>query len=289
MRFARPCAALALTLLASTAIAHDFYLSPSAFAAPSGTPIALEIGVGHAFVGDPMPYLSHTVASFAARSETGLRRSIDSVEGAHPAGIVRLPEGEWTITYRGLPWIQEMEPEAFRTHLREVGHTALLEHAPATRVVQERVVRCARTIVQLGDVADTTSHFEGSEDPNDFCDLELRPLRREGDTWTIALLQGGVPLANETVHVVDVGASVSHHRHGKQRVTSADGTFHVRTRPGRRWLVTAVQVEALWDDSEADYRSDWASLSFGSPPRRANRLRADRRPAGGRRSRLPWP
>ena len=267
---------LAGALLAGTALAHEFYLQPSSYKVIPGQPIAITLGVGHAFDGAPLPYTASHVAKFVAESPTGTRRSIEGIEGAHPAGIAQLPHGDWSLLYAGKPWIQVLSREALEVHFNEVGRPDLLKAAPKHEV-RERVYRCARALV---GPAVREKSIDWSAQRKAGCDFDLVPVAQSPTKLHMALLRNGKPVSGWRITISTPGQESAHsnggmthgHRHTVAKTTDARGAFSVDlTGTSGAWLVTAVQVEPTEEgdadaQAGAEYRSFWASLAFHVGP-----------------------
>lgn len=258
--------ALTAVLPGPALLAHDVYLLPTTFRVDVGAPVALQLGVGHAFRGAPLPYEAERTRIFLAESSAGERVDVPSVEGAVPAGVLRLDRGDWTVVYGGRPWIQTLDRPALERHLKEVGHAALIEplrpRFEARSTVRERVVRCASALLTVGNPRESTRWTSTRTDPA--CRFEIVPVERRGDRLTIAVRRDGRPVAGARVVATD---DEGHgHHHGRVLETDDAGRLTLQLQ-GRRWLLTGIDVRvetaAPGGTESVDLHSDWASLSIG--------------------------
>lgn len=253
-------------VLVQPAAAHDFWIEPSSFRPAAGTTVSVRLWVGERLEGDPVPRSFGRIERFVWRGPSG-EAPIDGVEGADPAGLLRVPRrGLLTIAYRGRRSAITLAPAKFDAYLAEEGLDRVLHHrrqrGDAGREGREVFSRCAKALIQVEG-----SRGGGSDQPLGLT-LELvaetNPYRlRAGEDLTVRLLYEGRPLAGARL------AAVSR--------TSPDQTIVERTDPEGRarlhldrpgmWLIKAVHMVEAPRGLDAEWESLWASLTFEMPPR----------------------
>jgi hypothetical protein len=283
------------------AAGHDFYLEPSSFEVLTGQPVAIVIGVGHAFDGAPLPFAAGQVLDFSAQAPGARSLRVSSVEGASPAGIVRFEQaGLWSVVYRGRPWQQSLSRERFSGYLAEVGRMDLAlqlddDIGSDEAQVREDVHRCARTMIQVTDplsnplapAVDQSGGQDASLQQPSACHFEIVPIEtptanRSGASKleSVQVLKDGQPVAGARVlaWTRPVGEEHSHgassHHHDSQGpprlietlISDSMGMvelaeIHASPLATGPWLLAAVDIEPPQPGATA-WQSWWSSLSF---------------------------
>lgn len=257
---------LATAILASAPVsAHDFWIEPLDFEIAAGESAAVHLRVGENFHGKPLLPPAASILGFQAHDRAGARPVRTATFGAVPNIVAAPHAGLLAIAYESRPAAITLGPSSFEQYLREEG----LEHVVARRAVlgdsalpgRELFARSAKTLIRV----------EGeSSDPEALAPLGL-PLEFVTDTnpyslsadapLELELLYRGEPAADVLVVALPKADPASAQR-GR---TDASGRVTITLgRPGA-WLVKAVRMDAAPQDSEADWMSWWASLTFAIP------------------------
>jgi uncharacterized GH25 family protein len=255
---------LLLLALAGPASAHDFWIQPSSFRPEARARVAIDLRVGERFVGESV-----------ARNPERIDRFFVIAAGAEAtpiAGIdAKAPAGYWTPSTDGLAWIGyrsrpsavELPAEKFESYLAEEG----LERVVDLRRIRgerkapgrERYSRCAKALVQVGS---PNASSRAREAKLGF-PLELFPDQdpyalRAGDTFSVRLAYLDKPLEGALV-----GAMVASDPDAEVRVrTDADGRARFTLARDGAYLVRVVHMVHAPADSEYEWESLWASLTF---------------------------
>ena len=258
---------LVLIACAPLALAHDFWIEPSAFTPAPGQRVAVRLRVGEHFRGDPVPRLPERIERFAAVGPAG-EEPVPGVPGGEPAGIVALGKpGLHLLVYDSDRSSVELAGEDFEKYLREEG----LEAVSALRArrgqtgapVKEVYSRCAKSLVAVGNGSgpgfDRHDRIVGLP-------LELVPeanpyTLKKGGELPVRLYYGGKPLAGAQV------MALQKDRPEPRLSARSDAQGRVRLRLDRPgvWLVKAVHMVPAPKAAGADWESFWASLTFEVP------------------------
>lgn len=289
MRLLASCSLLALS--ASCALAHVFWLSPSSF-----TPRADEVLKIYAYVGDHFPGEQKQrdnarIESFQCFGPDGKPYEVMGRDGYAPVGIDRPTKpGLYIYDYRSNNASVSLATDKFDAYLAEHGMTAMIEARsttprpelptatrPDVRPVHEAYSRCAKSIVTVGDAAD--SLFTGF-DRDTGLRFEIIPtvnpvVAKVGDSLTFRLLFDGKPFQGSSVFANRPGGTRQ-----SQRPNDAGEVTFVVDAPGM-WVVDATHIApapltpaisevhprgtspvAKASGPVPDYQSVWSSLSF---------------------------
>jgi uncharacterized GH25 family protein len=252
---------LLVVLGVGTASAHDLWIEPAAFLTTPGSVVALRLRVGQDLLGDPVPRDPAAIDQFVMLDGDG-RRPVVGVDGADPAGIVRVgAEGLLVIGYRSRPAPLVVPADTFNQYLKEEG----LDGVAAERARRgqtglaglEMFSRSAKSLVLSGPArlthADRPLGFrlELIADGNPY-------LLRSNDELSFRLLYEGRPLAGALV------AAVNRRHPEAKRTARSDASGRVRFPLPHEgtWLIKTVHMVPAPAGSGADWESTWASLTF---------------------------
>lgn len=260
----------AISLLAGTAVAREFWLEPARFFLEPGAAVHLRRLSGEAFAGRPWSGTSKRLVRFQ-----------HNAPGQPPADLLPLVAATdtlaTTLTFRqpGTHLISLLTNEAlltlppaeFQTYLREQG----MEQALALREQRkenmlpgrEAYRRCAKTLLQVGRTGSSDSTRTWARPVG--LPLELVPEQNPytlplNGALTLRLLADGRPLAGQLVTLWRRGATpqplVSKLR------SNQNGRVLFRIIAPGEYLVGAVQMVAAPPGQAADWRSTWTTLTF---------------------------
>jgi len=245
-------------LAAATALAHDFWIEPSTFRPVVGRNMTASLRVGQDFLGDAVPRSAQLMDTFVVRDAAG-ERTISGFQNQDPAGILRIDQpGLAIIGYRSKPYPLELAADKFEEFLRTEGLERIsalrARRGESQRPDRERFFRYAKAIVLAG----TTSTLKFDEPLHYRYELipETNPMA--SSPLRVRVIFEGKPLANalvSAIHRDDPAARVS---------ARSDANGHVTLPLPKNgvWLVKSVQMISAPADSNADWESLWASLTF---------------------------
>lgn len=256
-----PLAVIIVSGFASTTTAHEFWIEPSTFHVASSELIFVRIKAGEHFDGRSQPRNPRNINSFSIlHGETS--QDVNGQPGDEPAGYVLLPEpGLYLLSYHSRPSGITLDANRFDAYLKEEGLDSIIklraDRQQSARPGRERFVRCAKSLIVAGDgVAD------GFDKVLDL-PLEVIPLRnpqllRLGDILQVRILHEGKPLSNVLVH----GRNATDPTHPVSTRTDAEGCVDIKLDRHGVWMISCVQMTEAEDDSDVDWLSFWASLTF---------------------------
>lgn len=262
----RAVCALLLALAAWQAAAHDFWVEPSAFIVQPGDSVRIRLLVGEKLKGEgvsrPAPG-DYRQFSLHAGGEV---RSIPGRAGADPAGLMRVPSGPAgtpIIVFHSRAIPIEIDPATFTRYLKEEGLDTIVEQRAARghadKPGREIYTRDAKSLLAVGEQQEPGDRAVGL--PLELV-AERNPYRmRPGDELTVRLLHQGRPLQGALVVAqgrAKPGETVSMR-------SDAQGRATLKLADAGVWLVKAVHMVPAADAAEADWESQWASLTFELP------------------------
>jgi hypothetical protein len=207
--------------------AHDFWIDPDRFDAEPGAEIPLTLRQGANMKGDSLPYLTPLIDDFS-RTDSDGRRAIESIMGNDPAAVIIAGPGTTLIGYQSNRDFVELEPGKFDSYLVDEGLENIIDQRQAlgesNANAREYFVRCAKLLLDSG-APDTSLG---------------RPL-------------SGVRVRALTADWPDQPVD------GR---TDANGRVLLMLPRTGAWLIKAVHMIRLENDSKADWESFWASLLF---------------------------
>jgi hypothetical protein len=241
--------------------AHDMWIHPTTFAPAPGAIVGVRLRVGQDLLGDPIPRDPSLIDQFVVHDEAG-RKPVVGRDGADPAGFVRVAmPGLLVIGYRSNPSAVELTADKFNQYLQEEGLeavAALRARRNETRAnAREMFSRCAKSLVLAGPASD------GQGDRTLGFTIELVAERNPyaiapGQQFPFRLMYENRPLPGALVVAIN-------RAHPSEKLTArTDGEGRVRfaLRQGGMWLVKAVHMAPAPAQSNADWASYWASLTF---------------------------
>ncbi len=262
----RPLLALALSLIALPAAAHDFWLQPQTFQVAAGAATPLTLQVGHGEARQRSPIRKDRIVRFEAALPSGRLDLSGDLHPGEPDEDARLSlpaPGQYVVVLQTDDKAEShLTAERFNLHVETEGLTPALEarRGHETAEGSERYSRAAKTIVQVGAGGGASAALVPAGLP-----LEITPEvdpyapDRQG-ALPIRVAWQGAPLAGALVKLTDLARDaepIETHR------TDAQGraVFQVPTRGA--WLLTVVWTRPLPADAEVDFETVFASLSLG--------------------------
>jgi len=244
---------LAAVLVSSPALAHDFWIEPSAFTPEAHALVTLKLWVGEHLGGESLPRNESQIEWFTA-IRGGVESPVLGFDGSDPAGILR-PQapGGLLIAYRSLRSPVTLDPAKFGAYLAKEG-------LPPVPAGPEVFSRCAKSLLAVGGRGDP-----GFTKPVGLT-LELVPetdpyTLGPGAALTVRLLYLGKPLPGALVMALDATDAES----PQQVRTGPDGRATFTLKRSGAWLIKAVHMIPARGDTGAKWESFWASLTFAIP------------------------
>lgn len=240
------------------AFAHDMWIEPTTFSPAPDQVVGVRLRVGQDLVGDPLPRDPSLIRQFVVESGSG-PRPVPGRIGGNPAGILRVSgPGLHVIGYRSNRSSVEQAPEQFERYLKEEGLEAIANRRNQNGAkVREVFSRCAKSLVLAGPgrpaqsdrVLGFTLELVAEKNP-----FTLSPA----DDLPVRLTYEGRPLAGALV----VAINRMNPSEKLAARTGVDGRVRFRLPHGGMWLVKAVHMIPAPAETNAEWESFWASLTF---------------------------
>lgn len=258
------CLIAAIVLTGTSLFAHDMWIEPTAFMPEVGTIVGARLRVGQDFLGDPIRRDSKLIEQFVSLDGSG-RKPLVGRDGSDPAGLVRIADPGMTILgYQSNASPVALGADKFNQYLKEEG----LDNVAAMRArrnetgkeAREVFTRCAKSLVMSG--APAAPSLEDKDRRLGFT-LELVAEKNPytlgtGGELPLTLTYEGRPLAGTLVVAINrlnPAAKLSAR-------TDPQGRVKFRLADRGAWLIKAVHMVPAAAESNADWQSYWASLTF---------------------------
>jgi hypothetical protein len=231
----------------------------------------LELRIGHAFAGDPVPRLPSSFLALESFDASGRRTDVAGAWEVHPAGFLRGYTGDPRLfVYRSKPISHQLPAERFERYLAEEGLQQVIEERARTQTQgalgRERYSRCARALSPA-----LTVHHElpATANQSGGCRLELRVTALEPSAASgppdsdladieLEMLFDGAPV--EGLLVRHTWRSGSSEPRADSARTDASGRARLPLASGLH-LLNVVHAIAS-EEAGSEWRSFWTSLSF---------------------------
>lgn len=248
-------------------LAHDFWIEPADFHLAGPGELRVGLRVGENFQGDAVKRNPEKIRQFVLLGAKG-EKPVEGEADADPAGTVRIDLPDlYVIGYRSSDARIELPPGEFSDYLKEEGLERIItlraDRGESDKAGRERYSRCAKALVACGRGAP-----RGYERKLGF-PLELVPMKNPyamevGQDIRFQLLHKGEPLLGARVAAVLRGSPEG--ESGPQiAVTNAEGIVNFTLDRAGVWLIKSVHMVPLEGDSDADWESLWATLTFELP------------------------
>ena len=263
-------AVLSLASLAPLSLAHEFWIKPSKFQIDAGLKLDIQLFVGDGFPGEVVARNGPKIEKFAAFSDAG-ELPIPGVNGKDPAGSITFEKpGTQVIAFRNLTSRLELEASKFEAYLKEEGLDSIIakraELGHSDKPGRELYSRCAKSIVRVGDASQNSPGFDRQVGLR----FELIPItnpaniditKDSGQVFTVKAIYEGKPLASAKI----AARTPDDPKLVIKATTDAEGRASLPLTKSGMWLVSAVHMVAAPENSNADWESLWASVTFQAP------------------------
>ncbi|MBA3451498.1 MAG: DUF4198 domain-containing protein [Deltaproteobacteria bacterium] len=263
---------LVVTLLATPALAHDYWLAPVTHVVPSDREVGVSLLVGEKLVSEE-----------DRQFETDRTPRIDlvhgtkitdhrpvAIEGAMPFLTVSLRgAGGHLLVVDRVPANVELDAARFETYIKEEGHRGIIEErakrGESTSPGRERYRRNLKALFQVGAAHDQTFAHDAGQT------IELIPEQHPtfaapGESVTFRLTFRDKPLANHHLVALSKGTGAVAVVHSTEYTTDADGRVKIAIDRRGNWLIRGahmIRCEAECDAVEWD--SFWVAYTFANP------------------------
>ena len=178
------------------------------------------------------------------------------------------PAGTYAVGVSTRPRVLPQTNTDFTDYLKHEGITDTLttfEPVESGRKIRERYSKHVRTILQVGDTL-SEAHKTILGYPVEIILLDNPASVNVGGEVRLKVLRNGAALSDQLVYASYSGYHAHNgdggHERAVQMRTDAEGFATFRISKAGVWYVTLIHMEKLLDDPEADYESNWATLTF---------------------------
>jgi hypothetical protein len=228
-----------------------------------GSQLTIALRVGQDFRGDPVPRNSRLVSRFALVSASG-ERPIRGFDGVDPAGLVTVTEpGLLWIAYRSGRTPLTLEADKFEKYLAEEGLEKVIEirhrSGESAKPGREVFSRSVKSLVIAG--GESEKGFDRVLGLTLELVLEKDPRTIPSGGLPLTLLYEGKPLDGALVTAME-------REEPQQKVkarTDRRGRAVLWLPKKGVWLIKAVQMVPAPAQTDADWESIWASVTFETP------------------------
>lgn len=249
------------------ALGHEFWIEPEKYQVETGAPVVANLVIGQGFEGSPQMFFDTRIERFELR-QNGQVAQYAGRMGDIPALSDTIQDpGLLSIVHQTRPsTLKYNEWAKFQAFIDEKDFGDVLSRHRARSLPEggfyESYTRYAKALIAVG-AGQGSDHRTGMEvefiaDANPYVDDVSQGL-------PVQLIYQGQPLAETQVTIFErakTGTVVV-----QTLQTDGQGKALVPTRPGHTYLLDAVVLRPLADDSKAVWDTHWAALTFFVPAR----------------------
>jgi hypothetical protein len=255
---------LLLTLI-SPIIAHEFWLSPGKFIYKRTEPVNIRFLVGENFIGENWTGNNERILSLKLYFG-GVNDDLSKFVTDEPGDSIEyimLDEGTNLIAFNSNNSFIEMEPLQFEAYLKEDGLASAIEYRKQNNesgcTGREFYQRCAKTLLQVGDVKDKTFATATA------LPVDIIPSFNPYELKNRELLRAKIfykksPLINA---LVKVWHRINNKTQKKELRSDQNGEIVFPVTTKGKWMISTVKMERLVDNPIGDWQSYWGSLTWG--------------------------
>lgn len=247
--------------LATDTRAHDFWIQPERYAAAPGESVGLRLFIGDAF--DGMPFLRDPrhIERFFVRGPGGDGEVPGEPNRLTVGRVALAAPGAWVVGYRSARTVLTLAADRFDAYLETEGfedaRRARAERGESGAPGRESYARSAKAILHAGAAGADPGAALGL--PLEIV-LERRPAA--GAALPVRLLLRGAPLAGARITGYAAAAAPDDPVTAR---TGAEGRAELILSHAGVWLLRAVHMAEAAPGAEADWESEWTTLTFSVP------------------------
>jgi uncharacterized GH25 family protein len=245
--------------------AHEFWLDPEKFIYKRTEKVNIRFLVGEDFDGENWKGNNERIKSlklyYGGVSDDLSPVVTDAVGDS--IEYLMIDEGTNLVAFNSNNSFIELEPSKFDEYLKEDGLTNALEYRKQNNETgcngREFYQRCAKTILQVGNVKDKTFSIATSL-PIDIIPSANPYELNNNEQLRAKIFYKRSPLANA---LVKVWHRSNNKIEKKELFTDANGEIVFPVTTKGKWMISTVKMERLMDNPVADWQSYWGSLTWG--------------------------
>ena len=245
--------------------AHEFWLNPGKFIYKRTDKINIRFLAGENFEGQNWGGNNERIRSlkiYYGGVIDDLSPVVTTITG-DSIEYTMTDEGTNLVAFHSTNSFIEMEPAKFEAYLKEDGLTNAIEyrneHNENGCNGREFYQRCAKTLIQVGDLKDQTFKVPT------FLPIDIIPLSnpyssKDKELLRVKVFYKSSPLANA---LVKVWHRVRNKTVKKELTTDVNGEIVFKLSINGKWMISAVKMERLIDNPVCEWQSYWGSLTWG--------------------------
>jgi len=245
--------------------AHEFWLNPDKFIYKRTEKVNIRFLVGENFAGENWKGNNERIISlkiYYGGVSDDLSPVITGAEG-DSIEYIMVDEGTNLVAFNSNNSFIEMEPSKFNEYLLEDGLLNALEYRKQNNEMgcngREFYQRCAKTLLQVGDVKDETSGITTSM-PIDIIPSSNPYQLKNKELFRARVFYKRSPLTNA---LVKVWHRINNKTNKVELRSDANGEIVFPVIVSGKWMISTVKMERLTDNPVCDWQSYWGSLTWG--------------------------
>jgi uncharacterized GH25 family protein len=252
-------------IIISSLSAHEFWLNPDKFIYKRTEEVNIRFLVGENFEGENWKGNNERIKSlqiYYGGVDDDLSPFVTEAAG-DSIEYSMIDEGTNMIAFNSNNSFIDLEPSKFEEYLEEDGLTNALEYRKRNNERgcrgREFYQRCAKTLIQIGDIKDKTFSFA-----TDLV-IDIIPYSNPYELNNKELFRAKIfykrsPLPNA---LIKVWHRINEKTEKKELRTDSNGEIAFPVTIKGKWMVSTVKMERLIDNPIADWQSYWGSLTWG--------------------------
>lgn len=253
-----------LTFISSLS-AHEFWLAPKKFIYKRTEKVDIRFLVGENFEGENWQGNNERIRSlkiYYGGVSDDLSQFMTDAEG-DSIEYVMVDEGTNLIAFNSNNAFIELEPSEFNEYLLEDGLLNALEYRKKNNEIgcngREFYQRCAKTLLQVGDVKDQTFGITTSL-PIDIIPASNPYQLKNKEQLRVKILYKGSPLPGA---LIKTWHRLKNKTVLKEIISDKNGEIVFPVNISGKWMISTVKMERLFDNPVSDWQSYWGSLTWG--------------------------
>ena len=254
-----------LVTFISSLSAHEFWLSPDKFIYKRTEEVNIRFLVGENFEGENWKGNNEKIRSLEIYYG-GVNDDLSPVVSDATGDSIEyfmIDEGTNLIAFNSNNSFIELEPGKFQEYLEEDGLTNAIEYRKQNNEMgcngREFYQRCAKTLVQVGEVKDKTFSF-ATDLPVDIIPYSNPYLLKNKELFRAKVFYKKSPVM---YGLVKVWHRVNGKTVKKELHTDVNGEIVFPIITEGKWMITTVRMERIIGNPIADWQSYWGSLTWG--------------------------
>ncbi|MCC6539987.1 MAG: DUF4198 domain-containing protein [Bryobacterales bacterium] len=252
-------------------LAHTLYFLPAKFRAMRGEKLVFSVHNGDSFPASEQAVAAERLLDARLMTPSGLTVPLTDFQklgnATHAVTPALAEAGTHWLLVRTRPNYLSLDPMKFESYLKDEGLEHVIEwrrtHGEAAKASRERYTKHAKSLIVSEQPSAAWENAYGLD--LEFI-LRANPsMLKPGDSLPVWVRWKGKPAAG--LRVEQAWATANEHGMKIAGRTDAEGKVTVTLDRAARWRLHTVAMERITDDPQADWSSDWATLTFelGNP------------------------